>query len=212
MRSFRGAGACALAIAVLGLANQAAALGLDLLAGGESLVSGNLTFDDFEAVATGAVSADLSLYDVSAIEGGLAISGPFAAADGDSGDLVLSFTVSTATGAISSTGLRFNGAAAGTGSSASVTETFEGVDDAQLFVFATGGGGLKLSDSLTLTPAASLRVTKDILVGSAESGGIAVISRIEQEFEVGVPEPAAVIGLGMLLVGLAFVRRGPLGV
>jgi hypothetical protein len=185
--------------------NQASALSLDALDEGGSLESGALTFSDFDVVVTGAVSADLSLYDVSAIDDGFAITGPISAADGEQGDLFVEFTVSVSSGAISGVGLSFNGAAAGAGSDASVVETFEGISDLELFVFATGGGGLDLIDEADLS-ATSLRVAKDILVDSTEGGGIAVISRVEQTFEV-VPEPAAAVLLGMGLVGVAFLRR-----
>jgi hypothetical protein len=159
--------------AVVSAAPNARALGLDLLAGGDSLVSGNgkLTFDDFEVIATGSVSSDLSLYDVSALTDGIAITGPIAAADGDSGDLFIQFTVSS-TAPIRAASLRFNGAATGAGSSASVTETFDELEDAELFVFATGAGGLDLSDALRFGEGfSSLRVSKDILVASAFARG-----------------------------------------
>ena len=94
-------------------ANTAWALSLDVLDEGGSLESGDLTFTDFDVIATGAVSDDLSLYDVSAIDGGLAITGPIAAADGEVGDLLIQFTVSSSAGAITGAGLTFNGAAAG---------------------------------------------------------------------------------------------------
>lgn len=150
-------------------APSAQALGLDLLAGGDSLVSGNgkLTFDDFEVITSGSVRDDLSLYDVSALSDGIAITGPISAADGAAGDLFIQFTVSS-TDPIRGATLRFNGAAAGAGSSASVTETFDEIEDAQLFVFATGAGGLDLSDALRFGEGfTSLRVSKDILVDSA---------------------------------------------
>jgi hypothetical protein len=131
--------------------NQASALSLDALDEGGSLESGALTFSDFDVVVTGAVSADLSLYDVSAIDDGFAITGPISAADGEQGDLFIEFTVSVSSGAISGVGLSFNGAAAGAGSAASVVETFEGISDLELFVFATGGGGLDLIDEADLS-------------------------------------------------------------
>jgi hypothetical protein len=156
-------------LAIVSAATHARALGLDMLADGDSLVSGNgkLTFDDFEVIATGSVSSDLSLYDVSALIDGIAITGPISASDGASGDLFIQFSVSS-TEPIRGATLRFNGAATGLGSSASVTETFDELDDAELFVFATGGGGLDLSDALRFGEGFdSLRVSKDILVASS---------------------------------------------
>jgi hypothetical protein len=158
-------------ICSVSLAPGARALGLDVLNDGGSLTSGNglLTFDDFEVIATGSVSGDLSLYDVQALVDGIAITGPISAADGNSGDLFVQFTVSSSDPMVAAR-LRFNGAAAGEGSSASVTETFEEIEDAQLFVYATGGGGLQLTDAERFGAGyTSLRVSKDILV-SAGSG------------------------------------------
>jgi hypothetical protein len=142
-------------------------MGLDLLSSGGSLTSGNgvLTFDDFEVITTGSVRSDLSLYDVKALVDGIAITGPISAADGNAGDLFIQFSVSS-TAPITGSTLKFNGAATGAGSSASVTETFDEVDNGQLFVFATGAGGLDLSDSMTIAGLTSLRVSKDILVDS----------------------------------------------
>jgi len=199
-------------------------MGLDVLEGGGSLTSGNglLTFDNFDVVTTGSVRSNLALYDVQALADGIAITGPIAAAGGSAGDLFVQFNVSS-NSPISGAALRFNGAAAGAGSSASVTESFE-ENDGQLFVFATGAGTADRSDSLTFSPGVTeLRVSKDILVDSgaprpgndvhpvdgqtdgAAPGGIAVISRIEQHFTA--PEPAALLLLGSALAGLALVRR-----
>jgi hypothetical protein len=155
----------------LSLATGASALGLDVLSGGGSLTSGNglLTFEDFEVTTNGSVGSDLSLYDVSALSDGIAITGPISAADGELGDLFIQFTVSSSS-PITSASLRFNGVASGQGSSASVTETFDQAEDAQLFVFATGGGGSDVRDSVRFGEGyTSLRVSKDILVAS--SGG-----------------------------------------
>ena len=159
-------------LAVLPLAPRAHALGLDALAGGGSLTSGNnvLTFDDFEVITTGSVRSDLSLYDVSALLDGIAITGPISAADGSAGDLFVQFSVKS-TQPIVGAALNFNGAASGAGSSASVTETFAEIDDGQLFVSATGAGGLDLSDSMTIAGLTSLRVSKDILVDSGTGKG-----------------------------------------
>jgi hypothetical protein len=196
------------ACAFLGAPASALALGLDLLVGGGSITSGNglLTFDDFSVIATGSVSDDLSLYDIRALTDGLAITGPISAADGESGDLFVSFRV-TSSQPLSAVILSFNGAARGSGSSASVTETADDVDDDTAFVFATGGGGLDLVDELLLTGAQTVRLAKDILVRSAGAGAIAVISRIEQRFQVELPEPFALVLLATGLAGIAIRRR-----
>lgn len=160
------------AFTVIQLAPRAHAMGLDVLAGGGSLTSGNgvLTFDDFDVITTGSVRSNLALYDVQALVDGIAITGPIAAAGGNIGDLFIQFTVSS-TAQITGAKLRFNGAAVGAGASASVTESFDEIEDAQLFVFA-GGGAADRSDSVTFEEGVtSLRVSKDILVDSGRFRG-----------------------------------------
>jgi hypothetical protein len=160
------------ALAILPFAPRAQAMGLDTLAGGGSLTSGNgvLTFDDFEVVTTGSVDSDLSLYDVQALVDGIAITGPISAAEGSAGDLFIQFSVDSSA-PITNASLRFVGAASGAGSSVSVTETFEEVDNALLFVWATSSG-FDLSDSTSFGDGVtSLRVSKDILVDSGNGSG-----------------------------------------
>ena len=127
--------------------------------------------------------------------------------------------------------LRFNGAAAGAGASASVTESFAELEDADLFVYSLGRHDRDLVDSTDdIGGLTSLRVSKDILVDSGarrdislaelerlcipkklwkkRGRGIAVISRIEQRFDTEpVPEPAGMLLFGAALLGIAAVRR-----
>jgi len=161
----------AVALLTLSAAPGARALGLDVLAGGGSLVSDNgfLTFSDFQVSTSGSVSNDLSLYDVKALTDGLAITGPFAAAGGSIGDMFLEFTVTSAQQQITGAALSFNGAAAGQLASASVTETFDELDDEQIFVFAQGGN-LDLSNSITFAGVQTLHVSKGIVVDSGLHG------------------------------------------
>jgi hypothetical protein len=209
-------------------ATDARAIPLDNLAEGGTLTSGNgiLTFSDFEVITSGSVRSDLGLYDVRALSDGIAITGPFAARRGNIGDMFIAFTV-TSTSAITEARLRFNGAAAGPKASASVTESFEELEDADLFVYSAGRRDRDLVDSTTIPGLTSLRVSKDILVDSGprrdvtveeleklgipkkqwkkRGRGIAVISRIEQRYTT--PEPTSMVLLGAALLGIAAVRR-----
>jgi hypothetical protein len=197
----------AFAFITLAAASDARALGLDILAGGGTLTSDNgfLTFSEFEVITSGSVRSDLALYDVSALTDGLAITGPFAAAGGAIGDMFLSFTV-TSTKAITNASLRFNGAASGAGASASVTESFEEIEDGDLFVYSLGKADRDLVDQGEIDDLTTLSVSKDILVDSGSSG-IAVISRIEQRFTTDAPEPAGMLLFGMAFLGIAALRR-----
>lgn len=225
--------AVAFALITFAAAPDAHALKLDILADGGTLTSGNgiLTFSDFEVITSGSVRSDLSLYDVRALVDGIAITGPFAAAGGNVGDMFLSFTV-TSTQSITGASLRFNGAAAGVGASASVTESFAELEDADLFVYSLGRRDRDLVDRTAIPGLTTLSVSKDILVDSGVSRvipvrdleklcvprklwhkrgrGIAVISRIEQRFQTDgepVPEPVGMLLFGTALLGIAVVRR-----
>lgn len=161
-----------------------------------------LTFSNFQVVASGSLSSLplTSILIVPTMSGfGFELVGPISANDGEIGDLLVRFDVDAVLPIVTAL-LSFNGAASGAGSGASVTETFDGLSNTQLFVFATGAGGLQLSDQASIPSLDHLRVTKDILVDSSTiSGGpgSAVISSITQEFVV--PEPATAL---LVLLGL----------
>jgi hypothetical protein len=187
-------------------------LGLDVLVGGSSLDSGDgqLTFSAFEVVTTGSVPDDLSLFDVEPLADGLAITGPMSAAGGEIGDFFLQFTVSSRR-PLRELQLAIEGEASGDGSSASVTETIDELEDAQLFAFVTGDGGERLSDSLAIEESTQLRLSKDVLVDAAPDGSARIL-RIEQRFPQ-APEPAGLMSLGSALLGIALLRlrRGARG-
>jgi hypothetical protein len=180
---------------------RGAALSLGDVESFDSL-NGQLTFDNFQVLATGSLSSlDLtSILIVPTTSGfGFELVGPISANDGEIGDLFVRFDVWAALPIVEAF-LSFNGAASEPGSGASVTETFEGLN-VQAFVFATGAGGLRLSDQASIPELEHLRVTKDILVDSSTvSGGpgSAVISVITQDFAL-IPEPATVL---LVLIGL----------
>jgi hypothetical protein len=177
------------------------------LVGGDTLTSGNgeLVFSDFEVIISGSLSPKLRFYKVIALDDGFAIAGPIGVADGDSGDLLIQYTV-TSTSPITQATLKFNGVAHRNGSSASVVETYDEPVDVELFVFATGGGGKQRFDTLDLEGFTQLRVTKDILVDAANCGGFAAISWIEQRFQT-APEPAALLLIGLTLAAVHGARR-----
>jgi len=221
--------AVAFALITFTAAPDSHALSLDMLADGGTLTSGNgvLTFSEFEVITSGSVRSDLSLYDVRALIDGIAITGPFAASRGAIGDMFISFTVNS-TESITGAMLRFNGAARGPGGSASVTESFDEFEDADLFVYSLGRRDRDLVDRTEFSGVTELHVSKDILVDSGlkrgmsfdeakekefsrkqwkhRGRGLAVISRIEQRFQT-APEPSGMLLFGAALLGIAAVRR-----
>ena len=107
--------------------------------------------------------------------------------------------------------LSMTGAASGLGAGASVTETFAGIGDRQLFVYAIGEGPSQLIDEVSLRDLnlVHLRVTTDILLDSTVlSGplGNAQISVVTQEFKI-IPEPATGVLVLLGLGGALLLRR-----
>ncbi len=217
----------AIALVLLWGASASATSDLTLadLQEGESFLSGDetLKFDDFDIVVTGILDTDpvgedeLLDYEVVILEDGFRIVGPMGAADGNRGDILVSFNVWGLTAAIFGASSFFNGNALGTGALAAVEETLrelEGEDPQQppigsLFVAATGGSEPLKYDETSFDPVMHLRVNKDIIVDS-DGGIISAISFVDQRYAV-VPEPRTVLlvlgGLGMLAVSVRRQRR-----
>jgi hypothetical protein len=206
----RGLGAGALGALVVFSSVPAKALSL---ADVGTFDSGNglLTFSNFDVIATGSLaSLDLSSIAIVLTPSGFGFElvGGLSAFDGEIGDLVVRFDVDGDIDIVDYH-LSFNGAAAGPGSGASVTTTFDGRPE-QAFVFATGAGGLLLMDSLDFVPSTrQLGATVDILLDSdtiAGGPGSAVISVVRHEFSL-IPEPATGALLLLSLFGVVLLRR-----
>lgn len=202
-----------LALAILSLPVMAHGLCLGAVVGSGPFVVGDLMWSDFEVTITGDLSADLDRYEITFSDDGFSLAGPLSAADGELGDLLLSYTVTSLSDAFSSAELFANNAASGAGAQAAVdeviTDASSGIALGTLSTFDTGGlpDDATLQDSLSLgSDILSLSVVKNVLLDSSlvgpDLGGSARISIVEQRFAT-VPEveTAALLGLGLL--GLA---------
>ena len=196
---------------VLFAATPASSLTLMDLNNGASFSSGPITFEFATAsvVISGAISTDLSNYEVVTIAGGFGIRGPITVADGNVGDIALAFTVQSQV-LIVGASLFADVAASGSGATANVVETIDtgATGLLEMFVFATGDGGLTLVDDVVFAGATSLFITKDIAVVSTAPGQTATVSIVNQVFTI--PEPASLALLAAGLAGLLIAgRRSP---
>ena len=221
----RRAAVCLTALLLtFGLVPSASALSLGDLVGGGTITSGDgsLTFSNFavdipDPVGGGRTNSltgiDLDIFQINVFQQSfgfqvLELDGPFSAQNGGIGVMALRFdVVATAGVLITSVGLDFVGAAAGSGAFAAVRESIVGPSaSADLQVIRQFGGAQTPSDSATLaTGQSSLSVQKGIVVDSA-NGFLAQISEIEQTFGTQgtpIPEPSAALlfAAGALIVG-----------
>lgn len=208
------------ALALVGLAGQAHALGIpvtlaSLVVPGATLTSedGNFTFSDFGASVAGAISHDLNDYNVQTLTSGFRLTGAFLVADGNFGDMVLSYTATAKPGVlITDAHLFFNGSFNGNdvppGMGVGVNETILANDPiAQLSVAASSGGFVKLTDSAVFAGTPSITVLKDISLSSfgGAGGSVAHISVVDQTFTI--PEPGTLLLGSFGLLGLATLGR-----
>jgi hypothetical protein len=222
VKRYRNKALLASLVAVAGiLGADAGATPLDVLVGGATLTSdaGDLLFSNFAATPSGSLSADLSLYDISALTGqeGVVITGPFSLSDGEVGVINIEFDVSVLTGGLflNGAGLDFSGTILdAVGELTTVSEDLldgplpGGIPisgDADLAVFEMSAGAFTGSDTAAFDPILSLHVLKGINIITMDPGQVTIDS-IEETFSV-IPEPgtAALMVLGLL--GLASLGR-----
>jgi len=223
MRSSRGRSRRRLLLvllaALLPVATPAAGLPLSTLVGGGPVSGGEtIVLEDFEATIAGDLLPVLSFYDVSLGGGGLVLTGPLSAADGEVGMLVLGFTARTTPGR-SLTQVQLSGpvAAAGAGAQASADAVVEALGSGDLLatpgLFDAGavpGGAVTLVTApLPGAPeAVRVRLTvvlDSLLVGGAPGGSARVVS-LASRF-ASVPEAGSFGLLGVGLVGLLWAGR-----
>lgn len=200
-------------------ASPAAGLPLSALVGGGPVSGGaTIVLEDFEATIAGDLIPNLSFYDVALGGGGLVLTGPLSAADGEVGMLVLGFTARTAPGgSLAEVELSGPVSAAGVGAQASADAVVEALGSGDLLatagLFDTGavpGGAVTLvSAPLAGAPeAVRVRLTvvlDSLLVGEALGGSARVVSLSARFARVSEGSTLALLGVG--LTGLAWVGR-----
>jgi hypothetical protein len=136
---------------------------------------------------------------------GFRLSGPLSVLLGDTGTLLLSYTVSAADPILTGASLFAAGIAIDPGAQAWVGESLIGPGNAvlgSLFVYAIDGVGAVPSDAVAFAPVAQVGVAKTV---NLASGTFAAIPVVDQRFVL-VPEPIATWLLTLGLVGLAWWR------
>lgn len=194
----------------------------DLVTNNGSFVTSNgLLFDNFTAIINGPLSHNLDHYTVTPTATGFDLTGAFGVADGELGDMFLTYTVLATDNAIADATLFFNGQTLPIGVTqigASVAEDYfngQGQLQGSNFVARTGGGLDQPLDTVVFAqPQVGLYVEKDILVDSLSLNGnqqpilgtIAAISLVRQSYGV-VPEPGTMLLVTAGLAGLTIAGR-----
>ena len=213
-----------LGTAYLGLTVGAAqAISLADLIGGQSLTVLDKTFENWMLIDN-PDSVDLSQIDVTPLADdplnpgieyttNLSLTGSSNIPPAETLDLLFSFDVATVSGeplirdnSLTITDCCFSGAGA-----VAILETVSDAAGGLLgnkLVFDDPGQGIQqLTASLEFSPQAQLTITNTIQLIADEPGETSTLNKFEQRFsQVQVPEPNAVLGLGLLSLG-AFCQR-----
>jgi hypothetical protein len=199
---------------------SAAKLTLQQLLGGETFTTDNgLRFSDFGVVISGDLAGQIDASDIHVVvvNDGFFLTGPLSAADGEIGDILLSYSVSAEFEGIIGASLFSNGVARGIGAQAAVDEQLfsDSVLVGDLSAWDTGavmGDAIFFDETIFDRPLSEIQIEKDILLDSflldGGFGGSARISLIKQRFSV-VPEPGTLALIGLGLAGLAGLGRRP---
>lgn len=189
----------------------------DLSSNGGTLSVGGLTFSDFSFFESGLTSFDPSKINVTASlsngvyyltwDGNMSLvsnsnNGP------SSADLVLKYSVTSASGAIDTIDAAFTGSVQPNNGSTYIAIDESARDRNGNIVGTTHLDANHNNDRFPITPPqGSLDVTKDITFGCA-NGGFITVSEVAQSFHV-IPEPQinALLGIGAVSFALLYRRR-----
>ncbi len=181
----------------------------DLAANGGSLTIGDKTFSGFSYNSSGLTSFNAAAIMVTAsiVNGVYALTwgGNISLSSGGAAtaDLLLNYVVTANAGLITTIGQSYTGTAIG--GTLAVTETVAAggvggpvIATSQLDITSSNSTG----PQLTVNPGRStLYVTKDIVFGTTENGGLVSISQVTQTFtQTAVPEPSTVVAGALLLL------------
>lgn len=212
-----------LALTVLALALPLSASAIPLqqvIDDGGFTTSNGVTFSNFSVSITGSLGGSLTAsqldiaFEESGTTAGFSLTGPISAADGELGDVFLSFTVTAAAGISGASLSSLAVASGGSGALASIDElirTGSGTFLGLLSNSDTGGAGVGIfDDQIGFANQATIRVMKDILVDSSllggGPGGSARISFVNQTFTL-APEPTTLLLVMSGLGAVAWQRR-----
>ena len=181
----------------------------DLAANGGSLTIGDKTFSGFSYNSSGLTSFNAAeiMVTASIVNGVYALTwgGNISLSSGGAAtaDLLLNYVVTANAGLITTIGQSYTGTAIG--GTLAVTETVAAggvggpvIATSQLDITSSNSTG----PQLTVNPGRStLYVTKDIVFGTTENGGLVSISQVTQTFtQTAVPEPSTVVAGALLLL------------